>query len=613
MKHLKISGMVGPVEDLIQQMRVDELDMGSRFRWILIWSVVIGYTPVCISPVVTYAFAERTLDVTTIFTTMSYILLLANPLAVLFQMIPGFNASFTCLTRIQLFLEEDSRVDFRKPILTHLSGGPTLRNIPDSNAGDFQPSWAMKLTNGNFGWDENKMSLRDINIEIPRSRLTIVVGPVASGKSTLCTAILGEARFSDGDVTVASSFSNIGFCDQTPYLSNTTIQQNIIGFAAVDEARYHEVLEAAMLLSDLAAMPQGDQTNVGSTGITLSGGQKSRVCIARALYVDSSFLVFDDVLSGLDADTEDQVFLNIFSPSGLLQHRNTTAVLSTHSIKHLPSADHIVALGSDGTIVEQGTFRELMTNQAGYIHSLGVKETAAAKSDDDITTGTSNPVEKSQRMQPSVASTTMLDVEEDQGRILGDGTVYRHYLARLHVWIIVAIVVLSIGWSFFSNFNVVWLKFWSEDVASAYPSRSNAFYVGIYAIFQVARLASLFLVCVVVLVTSIAVSGARIHKEALSTVINAPLKFFATTDTGVVINLFSQDMTLIDGSLPMSLLNTCVILAQCVGIAAVIATSSRYLIITYPALAAVIWGIQKFYLRTSRQIRLLDLEAKSPL
>lgn len=123
----------------------------------------------------------------------------------------------------------------------------------------------------------------------------------------------------------------------------------------------------------------------------------------------------------------------------------------------------------------------------------------------------------------------------------------------------------------------------------------------------------LFVDCLAVLVPTTQVAGARIHKEALATVVNAPLKFFTTTDTGVVTNHFSQYMTLIDGSLPISLLNSSVIVATCIGVAAVIATSSQFLIITYPLLAVILWGIHKFYLHTSRQIRLLDLEAKSPL
>ncbi|KAG4443174.1 hypothetical protein IFR05_001316 [Cadophora sp. M221] len=610
MKHLKISGLVGPVEELIQQMRVDELNTGARFRMIIVWSVIVGYSPLCISPVVTFAFASRTLDVTTIFTAMSYLLLLANPLAVFFQLIPGFNASFTCLARIQVFLQKDSRVDFRTsaPNSLRASTVPPAR-APDNENIHLHDS-AMQISGGNFGWEQDKTILHNINLKIPASRLTVIIGPVASGKSTLCKVILGEAPFAQGEVTTTSIIEKVGFCDQTTYLSNTTIRQNIIGFSAFDEARYQEVINASMLVSDLAGLPQGDQTNIGSEGITLSGGQKSRVCIARALYVESSFLVFDDILSGLDADTEEHVFNHVFSPTGLLRRRNATVVLCTHSIRHLPSANHIVALSADGRIMEQGTFQYLTTAQMGYVHSLGVKEYGKSNSYNGNAFTTPHPTIGIQTLASEAA---VPSPQSEQNRILGDGTVYRHYFSRVNGWNIAAIALFSLGVGFFINFTIIWLKFWSEDITSTHPTHSTPFYIGFYALFQASTLGCLFAICIVVLLVTIQVSGTKIHEEALATVINAPLKFFTTTDTGVVTNLFSQDMTLIDWDLPLALLNTSITLASCIGVAAVIATSSTYLIITYPFLVGILWGIQKFYLRTSRQIRLLELETKSPL
>ncbi|KAI0845220.1 P-loop containing nucleoside triphosphate hydrolase protein [Daldinia vernicosa] len=175
-----------------------------------------------------------------------------------------------------------------------------------------------------------------------------------------------------------------------------------------------------------------------------------------------------------------------------------------------------------------------------------------------------------------------------------------------------SLILFGLGWGFTTNFTTIWLKFWSEDVSTS-PAHSSSFYLGIYALLQVSALASLFSVYMVCFRAMISASGARLHKEALRTVINAPLSFFTTTDTGVVTNLFSQDMTLIDGELPQSFLNLILQSFTCLGMAAVIATSSPFLVITYPFLVIIIYGIKKFYLRTSRQIRLLDLEAKSPL
>ncbi|KAI0376568.1 P-loop containing nucleoside triphosphate hydrolase protein [Hypomontagnella monticulosa] len=608
MKHLKISGLAAPVEESIQSMRVDELKTGAKFRMIMILSAVIGYTPLCISPVMTFAFASRTLDVTTIFTSISYILLLANPLATLFQLFSSLLAAFTCLQRIQAFLEQDARIDFRESISRPLTG--TTKGDAASGHGEkARPAPLIKISDGSFGWQANKPCLKNIDISIPSSCLTIVVGPIASGKSTLCKVLLGETPMSYGKTIVGPRSGKIGYCDQTPYLSNETIRENIIGFAPFDQSRYDEVIDATMLQPDLAHL---DETKVGSSGIALSGGQKQRVSIARALYLDSNFLVFDDILSGLDANTEEQVYRRVFSVDGLLRRRNATVVLCTHSVKHLPSADHIIALGADGSLVEQGSFPDLIANMS-YVQSLGIKETVITQSRDDVQSPATD-MSIQERLSPApVPKSNKLDTSGEQERMIGDTAVYGYYFSRIPKVVTMAIIFFGVCWGFFSNFTTIWLKFWSEDVTSPRPYYSNSYYIGIYALFQIMTLASLFLIGLACFKTLVTISGSRLHKEVLGTVINAPLRFFTTTDTGVVTNLFSQDMTLIDGELPQSLLNLTTEIFACLGMAAVIATSSPFLAITYPFMIFIIYVIQKFYLRTSRQIRLLDLEAKSPL
>ncbi|KAM7204723.1 canalicular multispecific organic anion transporter 1 [Naviculisporaceae sp. PSN 640] len=615
MKHIKISGLSDPIDESVHQMRMDELEAGNSFRRIIIVSVAVSYLPLTLSPVLTFAFAARTLDITTIFTSISYIFLLATPLSQMFQMIPPFLAALACFSRIQDFFEQDSRVDFRQTNLGSMSSSTDVdceqkSRSQEAKDNEERPA-AMEIHGGSFGWSSEKSNVKDVEIEIKRGHLTMVVGPVASGKSTLCKAILGEIPNSQGQVKVNSSSPKIGYCDQTPYLSNATIRENIIGFAPYEPERYNEVIEAAVLQPDLDILPEGDNTKIGSSGISLSGGQKQRVSIARALYLQSNFLVFDDILSGLDADTEEQVFRRVFGPQGLLRKRNATVVLCSHSIRHLPAADHIIALGSDGTVVEQGSFRQLAANK-NYVQSLGVTE-----SDDESPTDDKMAVAKP-KVQPHLSPVAVkakepLDDTSGQERMLGDFAVYRYYFSRINKLTLFGILISSITYGFFTNWNTLWLKFWSEDVATPNPKQSNSFYLGLYGLFQMSTVISLYVQAGLTFTTLILISGSKLHRETLRTVINAPLQFFVKTDIGVVTNLFSQDMALIDGELPPALSNFTICIFTTTGMAAVVASSSPYLVITYPFLAAVMYGIQKFYLRTSRQIRLLDLEAKSPL
>lgn len=619
MKGLKMSGLAWPVGKLIQQMRVDELRAGARFRMILSFTATLGVTPLCISPVMAFAFASRTLGVTAIFTSMSYIVMMATPLSVLFQSIPTLMAAFTCLDRIQVFLESDSRRDFRvaTPSLKQ-DGTSTTQNClgPGDSKGTAQSTYAMEISGGSFAWKTEREVLSSINLKIPSAALTIIIGPVASGKSTLCKALLGETPVAHG--TTRTSFppgsTRVAYCDQAPYLSNATIRENIVGFSDFEKDRYDEAVEAAMLRHDLdVLLPEGDQTQVGTDGITLSGGQKQRVCLARALYHGTDVVICDDVLRGLDADTEDSVFRSVFSANGILRRRGATVVLSTHSVRYLPFADHIVALDENGTISEQGTFQQLVARR-GYVHSLDIDDTSDQRPGDRESLP-DNPRKQAEESNTTaeVAPRDAKRSEVDHSRMFGDMQVYKHYFARIGILSQAAFLVSALAWGFFYSFPTVWLTFWSDDITSSHPDRPNSFYLGLYALFQVCTPISLLFMSLICFRTMVHQSGSRLHQDALNTVISAPLSFFSKTDTGSITNLFSQDMTLVDGRLPMALTNLSLYVFSSLGQAAVIATSSPYLAATYPFLLALLYFIQKFYLRTSRQMRLLDLETKSPL
>ncbi|KAK9787168.1 putative ABC multidrug transporter [Seiridium cardinale] len=614
MKNLKISGLTVPVGDFVQKLRLVELAASGRFRLLIVFAAFIGFCPLYLSPVLTFAVARATLDATKIFTSLSYLTLLSTPLTQLLQGIPQTFAGIACIQRIQAFLELDSRDDFRRALSTSREAIQS-ELPPGGNGSVLQVSTenALTIKNGQFGWTSNKIVLRDINITIPKESFTIIVGPVASGKSTLCKALLGELPVHRGTISAGLGLSRLAYCDQAPFLSNGTIRDNITGFSSFDSKRYSDVLNATMLVFDLDTMPDGDRTNIGSDGITLSGGQKQRVALARALYLQTDLLILDDVFSGLDADTEEQVFRGVFGPDGLLRRRRATVILCTHSVRHLPAADHIIALGSDSTVTEQGTFTDLMGKGQGYVQSLGVKSSVSSAASINSKEDTAAPEIRPSLLNRATTATSAFSEPGDKNRQLGDRGVYKHYIKSMGYFLSVSVIFWGIAQGFTHNFATVWLTYWSNDLESASPSRSWSYYLGIYGLLSAGALLTLLGLAVVVFYFSVMKAGASIHGEALETLIKAPLRFFTTTDQGQIINLFSQDINLIDTELPNGLLNavSCVFVAT--GQAAVLVTTSPYIAISYPFLVALLWLIQRFYLRTSRQMRLLDLEAKAPL
>lgn len=574
MKSLKLSGLSGTITDFVQKLRVEEIAAGARFRKITIIAAFLGFAPMLLGPPLTFAFTQKTLNVSRTFTSLSYLTLLLNPLTQIFQAIPQVLSGLACLSRVQAYLECETHEDFRKISSRRLPCQKKTMEASESGPLSSESNCVIDIKNAEFGWEQDKPVLHGVTTQIKKSALTIVVGPVGSGKSTFCKALLGEVPCSKGDLTLTTGFPHVGVCEQTAFLSNGSLRDNIVGFSPYDAKRYAEVIEATALSFDLDSLPQGDRTNIGSDGITLSGGQKQRVSLARALYLRTDLLILDDVFSGLDADTEDQVCRRVFGSDGLLRQRKATVVLCTHSISHLPAADHVIALG-DGCIVEQGNFKSLMA-RGGYVHHLRCWESA----DDKSSTGDSRSEGNTHGRKDSTARKieplplTSLRTA-DALRQGGDKSVYKHYLKSMG-WTLAGLAVFSAAlWGFFTNFpticksneihmqiqnitayqSIKGLTYWSNDVSKPHPAHPWAYYAGLYALFQVCGLLSLLSLGIVIFIVSITRVGANLHKTALQTLVKAPLSFFTSTDTGVVTNLFSQDLNLVDTELPNALLN----------------------------------------------------------
>ncbi|KAI9644594.1 hypothetical protein NHQ30_006615 [Ciborinia camelliae] len=620
MKGVRLLGLSGSIHAVLAGLRRSELHAARYFRYIEVLTASVSFAPLLLSPVFTFLVfvlqargSGAILDATKIFTSLSLLQLMTQPLVWLFQAIPLLFASLGCLGRIGSYLQAPPKTECRLLSLETGSQGPSSTTVKSMY--DFQKEksveagTALSIRNGEFGWSTENLVLREVNVDIPASKLTMIVGPVASGKSTLMRAIIGELPCSKGEIQIKTPrCSSIAYCADNPFLINASLQQNIVGFSDFDEAWYDTVMRAVDLKKVLSSFSGGNQTRIGSKGVSLSGGQRQRVAIARAVYARKSLAVFDDVLSGLDITTKQHVFENVFSARGLLCRMGTTVILGTHDIDLLPNADHIIALSENGSVADSGTF-EVLNRSSAYIMSLAVHD---------------RPVEHGTKAmeQEKVQVTAELSLEEelpvhetaeDLTRRLGDPSIYRYLFSRIGAWKMLLFTVFQCGWAVTSTIGPVWLQFWATDNASASKDNHNAYYLGVYAAFQILALAFLALFAGFTLTTIAVKIGTSLHGVLLSTVMAAPLSFFSTTDTGITTNRFSQDLLLIDGELPTALLET--VSAGFVAIVQLIliARATPYVAISYPFLVYLLYYIQSFYLRTSRQLRLLDLEAKSPL
>lgn len=203
---------------------------------------------------------DTTLDTARVFTSLSLFALLSEPISSLVMSLATFLGAVGSFSRMQQFLDSPERMDKRQAI--ELSEKSTA---------------AISVQDASFGWDDNKPLLKDVTVSVPWRGLTMIIGPVGCGKSTLLNGLLGEIPALSGKVTFGST--SVAYCAQIPWHMNGTIKQAIVGSGEWDEKWYARVARACALVRDLKEMPKGDETNIGSGGVALSGGQGQRLVL----------------------------------------------------------------------------------------------------------------------------------------------------------------------------------------------------------------------------------------------------------------------------------------------------------------------------------------------
>ncbi|KAF3018850.1 hypothetical protein E8E14_006783 [Neopestalotiopsis sp. 37M] len=606
-KDLRVTGMAVPAGNLVKEERENEIHVGQRARTLIATSASLSQLPQAISPALTFAFVSHVLDQTRAYTALLLLSLLTAPLQQFLQIIPIIAASVASLNRIWHYLTQDDWADYRE---FRIDGPPNIESEKGSDP-------VVGLSHASFGWSAGKTAIQDVSLEISRASITFVTGPIGSGKSTLCKALLGEVPSMQGTVWLRSK--SVAYCDQKAVIFNASIRANIIAHSSFAAERYDEVIWATMLREDLEQMPGGDRTVVGSKGVSLSGGQRQRISLARALYAEADILILDDVFSALDGSTQTQVGLNLFGKHGVLRKRQATTIASTHAVSLLALADRVITISGDGLLTDQHVDNhspQWLQNSHEVENSRIMNDTPQGSEDiGAVGTIIKGPTVKT-KQEPLIHRPDGPEGKESHrspSLPIADSHIYRQWLQTVGLAPLVIFVVLVIGSGFFPNFQTVWLKFISSDSTQANPQHSWAYWIGLYAFFGAATVLCIFPAGLVMLRTGVRNTGTDFHHKVVDAVMNSSLRFLGTTDVGKILNLFTQDMTILDTMLPRMVNNLSFTLSSAIGQAVVIAISSGWLALSYPIFIALIWAVQHVYLPTSKRLRILDLEAKTPL
>eukprot|EP00127_Corallochytrium_limacisporum_P006972 Clim_evm26s239 gene=Clim_evmTU26s239 len=246
---------------------------------------------------------------------------------------------------------------------------------------------SIKYDSLNFGWGTTATSvvLRNLQMEIPEGKLTVVSGKVGSGKSSLLYTLLGEMnQFTEDGNLVRDRYlplkgRRVAYVSQKAWIFNATVRENITYGLPFDHEKYERVLDDSGMRTDLEILSAGDETEIGEKGINLSGGQKSRIAVARALYFDAEVYLFDDILSALDAHVGKHIFQE--AVLGLIR-KHKTVVLATHQTWCIPSAQYVIHL-SKKTTHFTGSLKELFDQCGGkFAQYLGLKESDRSSADE---------------------------------------------------------------------------------------------------------------------------------------------------------------------------------------------------------------------------------------
>ncbi|KAI3366567.1 hypothetical protein L3Q82_000489 [Scortum barcoo] len=511
---------------------------------------------------------------------------------------------------------------------------PTRRQMRPTETEDV----AVKVTNGFFTWGSNLSTLSDINIRIPTGQLTMIVGQVGCGKSSLLLAMLGEMQTIDGRVYWSNKNRySVAYATQKSWLLNATVEENITFGSPFNKQRYKAVIDACSLQPDIDLLPFGDQTEIGERGINLSGGQRQRICVARALYQNTNIVFLDDPFSALDIHLSDHLMQEGILK--FLQDDKRTVVLVTHKLQYLIHADWIIAM-KDGSVLREGTLKDIQTHDVElYDHWKTLMNRQDQELEKDIQQDSQTLLERKtlRRAFYSREAKNQMDdedeeeeEEEEDDDNMSTTTNRRSKIPWRVCWCYLSsggffMVFLMVSSKLLKHSVIVaidyWLALWTSSktnqstgggtfngtsfsdgsssnstlpTADSLEAQNDSYYLPVFIILCAAGIT----LC---LITSLSVeflglsAATNLHHNLLNKIIHAPIRFFDITPLGQILNRFSADTNIIDQHIPPTLESLTRSTLLCLSAIGVISSITPAFLLALVPLAVAFYFIQKYF------------------
>ncbi|BEJ16010.1 hypothetical protein CspHIS471_0506150 [Cutaneotrichosporon sp. HIS471] len=499
-----------------------------------------------------YTLVEKKhLTSSTVYTSMAVFELLKGQMMMGFYMISEWITSAVSLQRLNKFMNESEMID------AYSQGNQVVVNTPEKI--EAEKDGLIRVKDSVFAWgtdspDKNVINfrLRVPDVTFSKGKINLVCGPTGSGKSSFLAALIGELHFEPENDTAFFHLpreGGVSFAAQESWCTSTSIKENILFGKPYDRALYRKVLHDCALETDLKLFDDGDETEIGEKGITLSGGQKARVTLARAIYSGSAIVLLDDIFAALDTLTSRFILDNLFK-GDLVKDR--TIVLVTHHT-HLagPVADYMVMLDADGSVAHAGPIDASMISAVPSevdLTSVGQtsevdEDTTVAPTPDDL----EEAEEENGNGHAKKPSKLIKDEEKSEGRISRRALMsFFGTFGGPSFWIIY--FALLFGGQAMASFQTWWLGRWAKAYEEVPDPDwvSVPFWLGLYVVWVVLSVLGFAVSAIIYYIGAMKASRA-IHQKLVDHIFGAYMRFIDTTPVGRIISRFTKDMRSVDG------------------------------------------------------------------
>ncbi|KAF0026375.1 ATP-binding cassette sub-family C member 4 isoform X1 [Scophthalmus maximus] len=605
---------VGLVDE-VRRMEISKIMKSSYLRGLNMASFFVASKIIIFITVCVYVLTGNTLSSSRVFMAVSLYGAVRLTITLFFPFaIEKVSESLVSIRRIQNFL-------LLEEVLPQHLGHPVAE----------KKDCMVKIQDLICYWDKmiEAPTLQNVSFTVKPEQLLAVIGPVGAGKSSLLSAILGELSQESGVVKVKGELT---YTSQQPWILPGTIRSNILFGKELNPKKYERVLRACALKRDMDLLPGGDLAMVGDRGTNLSGGQKARVSLARAVYQDADIYLLDDPLSAVDAEVGRHLFEECIC--GLL--RKKPRILVTHQLQYLKAADHIVVL-KEGQVVAQGTYSELQrfgldftsllkeeedleesrgTTVSGFPHTLSDNSMSSTSS---LSSSRYSLIEGAEPLAVEVQSTE--EERRSEGNV-GLHLYVKYFMAGANILVLLVLILLNALAHITFVLQDWWLACWAseqkhinvtEHLNGSFPRQLDLdLYLGVYAGLTATSVVFGFLRSLVffnVLVSS----SQTLHNRMFSAILRTPVRFFDINPVGRILNRFSKDIGYLDSLLPWTFADFIQVFLQVTGVVAVAAVIMPWIIIPIVPLLVVFLFLRCYFLQTSRDIKRLESTTRSPV